>query len=225
MYYHTVMISKYIYCDIINMNMKFLIDKKLRNFKLLFLSIIVFVFCFNIQTSFAKEYYYKDFEVDIKINEDSTFDVTEKQTYYLDGSFGFFVRDVSLYKIDAITNVEVFDGENNKISKSELEIKSGFGEKHIQWNFPRRVFIGEEKTWIIKYKVHGGISFLKDYDEIYWNAIPFDRTVPIKNIRVVINLPDNEKFRTDLIRLYSEQILPKNHYLKYNDTEFEARIF
>ncbi len=166
----------------------------------------VFVFCFNIQTSFAKEYYYKDYEVDIKIKEDSTFDVTEKQTYFLDGSFGFFNCDISLNKIDAITDVEVFDEKNNKIPKSELDIKSGFGEKHIQWNFPRRNFSEEEKSWTVKYKVHGGISFLRDYDEIYWNAIPQNRTVPIENVKVTVSLPNNEKFRSDLIQLYSEDI-------------------
>lgn len=179
----------------------------------------VFAFCFNIQTSSAKEYYYKDYEVDIKINEDSTFDVTEKQTYYLDGSFGFFNRDISLNKIDAITDIEVFDGENKKISKNELEIKSNFDEKHIQWNFPRRIFLGEEKSWIVKYKVHGGISFLKNYDEIYWNAIPFNRTVPIENVKVTVSLPNGEKFRSDLIKLYSEQKLSKNYYFRYDDTQ------
>ena len=185
----------------------FFINKKFEGFKLLLLIMAVFVFCFNVQTSFAKEYYYKDYEVDIKINKDSTFDVIEKQTYYLDGSFGFFNRDISYKDIDVITDVEVFDGENKKISKSELEIESGFSEKHIQWNFPRRIFSGEEKSWIVKYKVHGGISFLKNYDEIYWNAIPSDISVPIENVKVTVSLPDNEKFRSDLIRIYSENFI------------------
>ena len=177
-----------------------------KNLKPLFLAVVVFVFCFDIQTSFAGVYHYKNFEVDIKINEDSTFDVTEKQTYYLNGSFGFFNRDVSLNKIDAITDIEVFDGDNNRILKNELKIRSGIGEKHIQWNFSRRTFNKEEKSWTVKYKVHGGISFLKNYDEIYWNAIPQNRTVPIENVKVVVSLPDGEKFRSDLIWLYSENV-------------------
>ena len=186
--------------------MEFFINKKLRGFKLLFLTIVVSAFCFNAQTSFAKEYYYKNFEVNIKINQDSTFDVTEKQIYYLDGSFGFFNRDISLNKIDAITDVEVFDGNGDRIPKNELQIKSRMGEKHVQWNFPRRNFNKEGKAWIVKYKVHGGISFLKNYDEIYWNAIPQDRDVTIKNVKVTVSLPDNEKFRGDLIQLYAEDI-------------------
>ena len=208
--------------------MNLFINKNLKNLKLLFLAAAVFVFCFDIQTSFAGVYHYKNFEVDIKINEDSTFDVTEKQTYYLNGSFGFFNRDISLNKIDAITDIEVFDGENKKISKNELEIKSKIGEKHIQWNFPRRNFLEEEKSWTVKYKVHGGISFLKNYDEIYWNAIPSDRTVPIENVRVTVSLPNNEKFRSDLIWLYSENMsgmFVADGYAKYVDNQaiFECK--
>ncbi|MCK5475153.1 MAG: DUF2207 domain-containing protein [Candidatus Pacebacteria bacterium] len=201
------------------------VNKRFKNFKLLFLTMAVFIFCFNIQTSFAGVYHYKDFEVDIKINEDSTFDVTEKQTYYLNGSFGFFNRDISLYKIDAITDIEVFDGDNNRILKNELEIKSVIGKKHIQWNFPRRFFLKEEKSWTVKYKVHGGINFLKDYDEIYWNAIPPNRTVSVENVKVIVNLPNDEKFRSDLIKLYSEQVLPKSYYFKYDNKQavFEGK--
>jgi len=115
--------------------------------------------------------------------------------------------------IDCVTDIEVFDfdEDGNRISKSDLEISSGFGEKHIQWNFARRNFNEEEKGWTVKYKVHGGIGFLKDYDEIYWNAIPNNRSVPIENVKITVNLPNNEKFKTDLIQLYSKQTLPDNY--------------
>ncbi len=173
-------------------------------FKLLFSFLITLFFCFNAQTSSAKEYYYQDFEVNITINQDSTFDVIEKQTYYLDGSFGFFTRDVVMKDIDAVTDIEVFDEDNNRIPKSELDINSISGAKHIQWNFARRDFLKEEKGWTVKYKVHGGISFLKNYDEIYWNAVPSVRDVAIQNVKITVSLPNNEKFRNDLIQLYAE---------------------
>ncbi len=170
-------------------------------------AVLVLMFCFIASIAFAKEYYYQDFEVNIKINQDSTFDVAEKQTYYLDGNFGFFNRDVALKDIDAITDVEVFDGENNKISKSELDINSISGAKHIQWNFERRDFTKEEKSWTVKYKVHGGISFLKSYDEIYWNAVPQVRDVGIRDVKITVSFSTGEKFRSDLIRLYAENIM------------------
>ena len=174
--------------------------------KIIFLFLILSGFCFFAGNVWAKSYYYEDYKVDIQINRDSTFDVIETATYNLDGSFGFFTRDVALKDIDLITDVEVFDGDRNRIPKSELDIKSRNNEKHIQWNFARRNFSNEEKSWTVKYKVHGGISFLKNYDEIYWNAIPSDRSALIENVKVTVSLPNREKFRSDLIHLYSENI-------------------
>jgi len=174
--------------------------------QIIFLTLVLFGLCLYFQNAQAKSYYYEDYKVDIQINRDSTFDVIETATYNLDGSFGFFTRDVALKNIDLITDVEVFDGDRNRIPKSELDIKSRNNEKHIQWNFARRNFSNEEKSWTVKYKVHGGISFLKNYDEIYWNAIPSDRSALIENVKVTVSLPNRGKFRSDLIRLYSENI-------------------
>ena len=174
--------------------------------QIIFLTLVLFGLCLYFQNAQAKSYYYEDYKVDIQINRDSTFDVIETATYNLDGSFGFFTRDVALKNIDLITDVEVFDGDRNRIPKSELDIKSRNNEKHIQWNFARRNFSNEEKSWTVKYKVHGGISFLKNYDEIYWNAIPSDRSALIENVKVTVSLPNRGKFRSDLIRLYSESI-------------------
>jgi hypothetical protein len=172
----------------------------------LFSFLAIMFFSFNIQTSLAKEYYYKDFEVNITINQDSTFDIVEKQTYFLDGNFGFLNRDVAMKDIDAVTDIEVFDENNNIVPKRELDINSTSGAKHIQWNFARRDFNQEQKSWTVKYKIHGGISFLKNYDEIYWNAIPSVRDVAIQNVKVTISLENGEKFNKDLIRLYAEGI-------------------
>lgn len=169
-------------------------------------AISILVFSFAPSLVFANEYYYQNVDVAITINQDSTFDVMEKQIYYLEGSFGFFNRDLSTNKTDAITDVEILDENNNAVPKSELDIRSTFGTKHIQWNFPRRDFLNENKGWTIKYKVHGGISFLKNYDEIYWNAVPSERGVVIKNVAVKIQLQNGEKFDSSLMRLYAEDI-------------------
>lgn len=167
---------------------------------------------------FAKEYYYENIEASITINKDSTFDVIEKQTYFLDGNFGYFNRDIAMKGIDAITDIEVFDGNDNKISQDDLYIRTISGVKRVEWNFARRDFLDENKSWTVKYKVHGGINFLKDYDEIYWNTIPSDRYVQIENVTVKVGLENREKFGTDLIRLYADNISdPIKEYSGYSE--------
>jgi len=89
---------------------------------------------------FAKTYYYQNFGVEIFVNKDSTFDVIERQTYYLDGNFGFFFRDIERKDLDHFSDIKVFDGDGNLIPEGQLDISWKGNRKHIQWNFERRDF-------------------------------------------------------------------------------------
>ena len=128
----------------------------------------------------AKSYYYHLIEVDITVNSDSTFDVVEKQVYKLDGSFGFFYRDIELKRLDHISDIKVFDSNGDLLDQSEYELSYNGNKRHIQWDFPRRDFDNELKSWTIAYKVHGGLGFYEDHDELYWNAIFSDRIVVLE---------------------------------------------
>jgi uncharacterized membrane protein len=138
----------------------------------------------------SQVYYYDSVGIDIQINPDSTFDVIEKQTYYLDGNFGFFYRDIDLKGTDHISNIEVLDSDGKKIAKKEYTISYKNNDLSIRWNFPRMDFSDALKSWTIKYKVHGGLGFFENYDEIYWNAVFADRMVQVKRADVVIHLPE-----------------------------------
>ncbi len=137
----------------------------------------------------AKSYYYQLIEVNIQINEDSTFDVSEKQSYRLDGDFGYFVREIELKDLDHLSNIEVFDGSGNKLKKEEYQISYEGNREVVRWDFPRRIFNNEIKTWTVKYKVHGGLSLGEARDELYWNAIFPDREVDVNRAEVTVLLP------------------------------------
>lgn len=135
-------------------------------------------------------YSYDSILVDITINQNSTFDVIEKQTYSLNGNFGYFYRDIKFKNLDHISNIEVFDSEGKKLSKDEYKVSYKAGYVSIRWDFDRQDFNNELKSWIIKYKVHGGLGFYDDYDELYWNAIfADDRTAPVKHAEAAVHLP------------------------------------
>ena len=77
--------------------------------KKILLLFLVFAGCFWLSPVLAQTYYYDYIEVDIFVKEDSTFDVIERQTYYLDGSFGYLFRDVELKDLDHILYCIVLD--------------------------------------------------------------------------------------------------------------------
>jgi hypothetical protein len=154
-----------------------------------FLFLLLFIGFFLIfQTADAAGlYYYENINVEIQVNKDSTFDVLENQTYFLDGNFGYFNRDIALKDLDRISDVQVIDSDGNIVTSPDIQYKGN--SLHVQWNFERRDFIQELKSWTIKYKVHGGLGFYKDHDEIYWNAIFPDRDVEIAKAKITVYLP------------------------------------
>ena len=89
----------------------------------------------------AKEYYYHSIEVDITVNSDSTFDVVERQTYKLDGSFGYFYRDIELKRLDHISDIKVFDSNGKELNENEYDLSYKGNQQHIQWYFPRGILI------------------------------------------------------------------------------------
>lgn len=138
----------------------------------------------------AGNYFYKSINVDITVNKDSTFDVIENQTYNLNGSFGYFIRELEQKNLDHISDIEVFGSNGEKLDKSQYKISNEGNVIKIQWDFERRNFNNELKSWAIKYRVHGGLGFYKDYDELYWNAIfAGSRTVPVESADVIVHLP------------------------------------
>lgn len=136
-----------------------------------------------------KEYTYQSIIADITVNTDSTFNVLETQTYKLNGSFGYFFRDIELKKLDHISDIQILNSEGVLLSPENYRIDHKSNIVHIQWDFPRQIFNNELKSWTIKYKVHGGLGFYQDWDELYWNAIFSDRDVSVERAEVTVHLP------------------------------------
>ncbi|MBU1255354.1 DUF2207 domain-containing protein [Patescibacteria group bacterium] len=78
-----------------------------------------------------KIYFYQLINVDITVNPDSTFDVIEKQTYNLLGSFEYFYRDIELKGLDHISNIEVFNNQGRKLNEDEYRTFYKNGRWHV----------------------------------------------------------------------------------------------
>lgn len=198
---------------------------KIKFFILSFFLLSGVFLCFN--SVLAKNYFYESINVDIKINEDSTFNVSEKQTYRLNGSFGYFYRDISLRRIDHISNINIFDGNGNKIPENEYNISYNNGYKRIKWNFSRKNFKNKLKSWTIKYKVHGALGFYKNHDELYWNAVFSNRQVKVEKARIKVYL-DKSLDKKDITKEFfvgysdSKKTNPNHGFLNSSSVYFEA---
>ncbi len=162
--------------------------------------VVVLLFIFSFQAASAKSYSYDLINVFIKINQDSTFDVEEQQTFNYTGEYHNGWRSISLNKTDQISDMEVVDGETGKplvysskrLDKLDPESWGRFtyfkekGAQNIEWYYN---LSDVDYKWIIKYKVHGGIGFFSDSEELYWNIFT-DYDAPVKEASAFVSFPD-----------------------------------
>ena len=150
------------------------------------------VFLFFPGMVFAEEI--TQFNVDIKINEDATIDIVE-EIYYDFGSLnrhGIY-RDIPVKYKDAqgnnrsikIDNVRVVDQNNAKYT---YQISKEGKNKRIKIGDVDESFTGK-RVYIISYTIDGAMNYLDTHDELYWNAIGGEWTVPINAAHVVTHAP------------------------------------
>ncbi|HSX39737.1 MAG TPA: DUF2207 domain-containing protein, partial [Candidatus Saccharimonadales bacterium] len=175
---------------------------------------ILLVFAIFISTGFfgttqsravVKSYKYDSIVAKITVNPDSTFDVAETQTFNFTGNFHFAFRTIRFSKIDAITDMSVEDVATGQplvysATKLDKEQASSWGRyttyvegglQYIHWYFN---LSDTSHSWVIKYKIHGGIEFNKEYDRLYWNIFNgYD--VPIDKVQVYVGLPSGIDIR------------------------------
>ncbi len=159
--------------------------------KLFFLAAILAAFLFSGSQVFAEEnqkwWNFKEWFVDININEDSTFVVRETQIFDFHGNFHWTQRYIPKNRVRAISDVKVFDENGREIFSPEVEITEDTDRVNIKLNFD---LTDTEMTRVFEYRVSGGLGYFEDYDELYWNAVSENRDVPIEEVEVLVHLPN-----------------------------------
>ena len=149
----------------------------------------------------GRSYSYPSIDATIWINQDTTFSVEERQTFEYHGEYHQGLRDIPMSKVDAITDIEVLDGATgqtlvhsaSQLDKTQVDSWGRYttyeknGEMNIEWYYDMH---DTTHTWILRYIVHGGLSFYADHDELYWNILT-SYSVPIARSSVDIVLPES----------------------------------
>lgn len=218
--------------------MEYRLGKSLNDSKFVIniLKIICFVFAiffafFPSANAQNKSYHYDSIIFDIKINEDTTFDVEERETFSYSGQFNEGLRDILLNKISAISDIGVIDGETGKpltysfgkLDKTNPENWGKYtyykenGAQIIEWYYDKA---DTKHEWILKYKVHGGLGFFEDHDELYWNLFT-NFNVPVSKVEAFVKLPkntDKEKLEVNLYLLKGQS--QESNFSILNDKTF-----
>lgn len=137
------------------------------------------------------DYVLDKYDVNIKVNEDNTFDVIETITAYFNKPKHGIFRTIPL--TNKITRL---DGSKstNRAKITNLSVNSKYttsresGNYKIQIGDANKTLTGEQ-TYVIKYKYDLGKDKIKDYDELYYNIIGDEWDTVIGNITFTITMP------------------------------------
>jgi len=154
-------------------------------YKKTLISILIAFFVIT-DLAYARSWHFTEWITDITIDSDSTFLVRENQTVDFTGTSGFLRRNIDLQNIKKISDVKIYDEKYKELKEDEVDIQ--YDTDKIRIKILKQIS-NEKKTWIFEYRVHGGISFLKDCSELRWDVVSRERQVSIDKIEAYVNLP------------------------------------
>ena len=161
-----------------------------------FLSVIFIIGMFFILQTPNKvladsDYTIQSYNIDMIVNEDNTFDITETITAYFD------IPKHGIYrKIPLKNSVTRTDGtkSSNRVKITNLSVSEEYttsnenGYKVIKIGNANKSLTGKQ-TYIIKYKYNIGKDPLKNADELYFNLIGDQWDTSINKVYFKITMP------------------------------------
>lgn len=143
-----------------------------------------------------KTLYWERYDVTLDVQQNSDMLVEEvQQIVFTGGTFRFGFAAIPLDRVEQLTDIqvsEVINGSERQYTPNSSQ-PYGFttanreGNLEITWYFPPTSNTGH--TFILRYRVVGGLRFYEGGDQVWWKAIPPDHNFPIRNATVTVNLP------------------------------------
>ena len=139
----------------------------------------------------SNDYVIDAYNIDITLNENNTFDITETITAYFNVSKHGIYRKIPLknkiVRLDGTTSTNRAQISNLKVN-DKYTISKIDGAYNIQIGDANKTITGK-KTYVIKYTYNIGKDPIKDYDELYYNIIGNEWDTVIGNITFSITMP------------------------------------
>lgn len=140
----------------------------------------------------GRDYVIDAYDVDIVVNDDNTYDITETIQTYFNASYKHgIIRSLPLK-----ANLKRLDGSSNstRIKVKNLSVDEEYTTSREDGNLNVKIgsasrYVKGEKTYTIKYTYDFGPDTLADSDEFYFNIIGTQWDTVIGNITFNIHMP------------------------------------
>jgi len=187
-----------------------------------------------------KSLYWQRYDVNIGVQLNSDMLVEEiQQIRFTSGVFRFGFASIPTDRVEAITDVSVSEltetGERAYQRGSSREygfvVSTTEEALEVTWYFPPTS--NSTHTYILRYRVVGGLRFYEGGDQVWWKAIAPDHNFPIQSSRVTVTLPQafaREQLVTESYGAPAEISYSPNGQVVFTaqnipaDTELEVRV-
>ena len=139
----------------------------------------------------SNDYVIDKYDINIIVNENNTFDITETITAYFNVSKHGIFRTIPLKntvtRLDGTTSTNRAQVSNVSVDKNYTTTREN-GNYVIKIGDANRTLFGTQ-TYVIKYRYNIGKDPAKDYDELYYNIIGNEWDTVIGNVTFTITMP------------------------------------
>ncbi|NEO31188.1 MAG: DUF2207 domain-containing protein [Symploca sp. SIO3C6] len=188
-----------------------------RQIKILFLFLLVLLTSLLAPTITLGQnnlpFYWESINVEIDVQTNGDMLITETQKYVFTAEYSKErYRYILLDKIDKITDVEVFEGEE------KLPIKTRIRNNQLWIKWRHELNPPEAHTFVLKYRVIGGLRISDQSDKVSWKAIFPNREASIQNAKVIVRFPDSISGNT--LKFISFGVATNNRQIDPKTIEF-----
>ncbi|MEM1169981.1 MAG: DUF2207 domain-containing protein [Cyanobacteria bacterium P01_H01_bin.35] len=130
--------------------------------------------------------FYWDFinvEIDVQKNGDMLVSETQKYVFTKPHTNQRY-RYIPLNKVDKITDVTVWENQE------QIPSQTGIQNNQIWIKWQHKLNAPEAHTFVLKYRVIGGLHINDSGDKVYWKAIFANRSAAINNAKIIVRLPE-----------------------------------
>jgi hypothetical protein len=154
----------------------------------------------------AGDGYIDTYNVDITVNQDGSFDVTEQIAYtFTDLSHGIYRNIPNRYQVtepftpessqttidqtyDRVIDISDIQVSSPSGAPTDLDVSQQGQQLVIRVGNPDRTILGAQ-SYVLTYHVEGALNAFDSHDELNWNAIGTEWSVPIREAAVRVTAP------------------------------------
>ena len=164
------------------------------------------------------------YDVEIVLQPDGSLTVAETQVLRLGGTLRKGFREIPLDRVEGISDLSVEEPERRYTRGSgqpyTFAATREDGNARIEWWFPPTR--GGTKTFILRYRVDGGIRVYEGGDQVRWNAVYADRPAPVLASTVTLRFPRDVAPEQVRLAAYPERLDARTRLADARTALFEA---